>query len=93
MIEKFMQIVKRIWLELVLLSVAWLLLYFMPAETVQLAPARLFTFKAILFSASQIHATLFRKVFWKGAKAETTMDKVMAVALHVSSAYLYSQGG
>lgn len=84
---------KRVWAETLILILMGALLYY--TNGLDEPVLRLFSFKVLLFSASQLHAHITRQLLFpyiKFNEADSPM-RWMVVALHVSSAYLYSQGG
>lgn len=56
---------------------------------------RLFAFKVLLFSTSQLHAHITRNLMFPYIKFNkaTKLEKMIVVTLHASAAYLYAQGG
>lgn len=87
---------RRIAVELAVLAFLGLILFvFKFSDAKPLGEALLF-YKIILFSASQVHALATRKLLYPyiNFKEETdTVRKIMIVAIHVSAAYLYAEGG
>jgi hypothetical protein len=55
----------------------------------------LFLYKALLFSASQVHAMIMRKLFFPYLDFSTAEigSKALIIALHIMAAYVYAQGG
>ena len=86
---------SRVKLEILLLVSVALALFVFPLH-VERQGLHLFLYKVMLFSASQAHALLARKALFPylDFKAETDgWSKAMAIAVHVSAAYLYAEGG
>lgn len=84
---------KRTWIELCLLALIGVLLY--NASLISHPALQLFLFKVMLFSASQVHAMIMRKLFFAYidfSKGDPS-SRALVIAIHVSSAYLYAQGG
>lgn len=91
--SNFMFQLKRLWFECFLLCLAGIFLYL--SSGIDEPVLRLFAFKVLLFSASQIHAHITRQLLFPYIKFNRadSKQKWMVIAIHVSSAYLYSQGG
>jgi hypothetical protein len=84
---------RRVWADGVLLASMGVLLFI--TSGLNEPVLRLFAFKVLLFSASQLHAHITRQLLFPYIKFNkgSNMQKAMVIALHASSAYLYSQGG
>ena len=87
----------RLWVELGGMVVIGTLLFLLGMGGKEGAPAgvALFMYKALLFSASQVHAMITRKIFFPYldfSKADP-MSKALIIAIHVIAAYVYAEGG
>jgi len=84
---------KRVWFECLLLLLTGAGLYI--TSGINEPVFRLFMFKVLLFSASQIHAHITRQLIFPyiNFKTADNKQKLMVIAIHISAAYLYAQGG
>lgn len=94
-ISDFVNMLKRISIELTAMVVIVLLLFYFGLSSSSSMGAALLMYKALLFSASQVHAMITRKVFFNYINfSEADLgSKAMIIAIHVASAFVYSQGG
>jgi hypothetical protein len=85
--------VKRTWVDACILGLMGLLLYW--TKGIDEPVLRLFAFKVLLFSASQLHAHITRHLMFPYIQFSraTKFEKMIVVTLHASAAYLYAQGG
>jgi hypothetical protein len=85
--------IKRMWFETFLLVLMGFLLYY--TSGIDEPVLRLFAFKVLLFSASQLHAHITRHILFPYIKFNETENyqRGLIIAIHVSAAYLYAQGG
>jgi hypothetical protein len=89
------QRLRRVLFEIVLLTLIGGVLFLLPVE-IKKQGLELFLFKVLLFSASQIHAHLTRKLIFPYINFRSSAQKThqwMVVALHLGAAYLYGVGG
>jgi len=88
-------VMKRIYVEVGTMIVLMALLFVFNLSAAAPMGVALFLYKALLFSASQVHAMILRKVFFPYldfATAETG-SKALVIVLHIMAAYVYAQGG
>jgi cytochrome b561 len=85
--------IKRVWFECFLLIITGAFLYW--SQNLNEPVFRLFTFKVLLFSASQLHAHIVRQLVFPYVNFRTCGASLrwIVVAIHVAAAYLYAQGG
>jgi len=88
-------ILRRIWAELLGMGIIGGLLFILNMSDTSPMGLALFMYKALLFSASQLHAMLTRKLFFPYIDFQYASDgsKAMIIAIHVISAYVYAAGG
>jgi len=93
--EKLKEYFNRIKVELVILGVLSLILFFLKGIDMRPIGAALLLYKVILFSASQIHALAMRKVLFGyiDFKVAPIGQQIMAIVLHASAAFVYATGG
>jgi len=86
---------KRIWMELMGLAIIGLLLFVLGLSDTSPMGLALFMYKGLLFSASQTHAMITRKLFFPYINFQYASigEKSMIIAIHVTAAYVYAQGG
>jgi hypothetical protein len=84
---------KRTLPDILLMVFLGLLLYL--TDGIDMPVLRLFSFKVLLFSASQLHAHITRQFMFPYIKFNKSshFEKAIVITLHASAAYLYSQGG
>ena len=85
--------IKRTWVDTIILFTMGLLLYW--TSGIDEPVLRLFSFKVLLFSASQLHAHITRTLMFPYIKfnKSSKFEKMIVITLHASAAYLYAQGG
>jgi len=92
--NKLIEHIKRVWFECCLLILTGIGLYL--TAGIDEPVFRLFMFKVLLFSASQIHAHIARQLLFPYIDFKKNADskqKLMIIVIHAASAYLYAQGG
>jgi len=85
---------KRTWIEICVLVAIGIVLFLMPPVSKQ--GLELFLYKILLFSASQLHAFILRIWMYPYidfSSADNKYHQLMAIAIHVTAAYVYGIGG
>lgn len=85
----------RVRIEIFIMAVIALLLFVVGMADTSPMGLALFLYKVLLFSASQVHAIIVRKVFFPyiDFKEGKPMHQAIVIAIHLGAAYLYAAGG
>ena len=93
--DEFWFACRRIWMEVLGMIIIGILLFVLKLSDTTSVGLALFMYKALLFSASQVHAMATRKFFFPyiDFRYANIGAQSMVIALHLAAAYVYSQGG
>jgi len=93
-LERLLIQLKRTWLEILILIGIGTALFLIPS--IEKQGLELLLYKILLFSASQMHALILRLWMFPYidfSSGDNRYHQLMAIAIHVTAAYVYSVGG